>query len=290
MTKTKRLFIIFYLFTTCIGCFAQREYSEVKNLFCSNATANWRLADTEENLGFLLEPLNELRLDENYVLADFRKKWDIRARPKDISSLRLYVRPAKEKLPKKKCYDKEYVRYLESKKENKAYSESDSCVSYIWPFKKIRLTGTQMSIWQAFLLYWSQYYVGMRNEANYGKEYIIASAADVDSVVSLIHNAWESDYFQGKVDTTKMSDWGTRQVKEMKIALDSLREIKAKNLAPTFKYEANDVTIEHYVFGEFYGLAKRRTTLRLSPKRHFVKDIEGKPRILIAKYSRMVFY
>ena len=173
MTKTKCLFIIFYLFTTCIGCFAQREYSEVKNLFCSNATTNWHLADTEKNLGFLLEPLNELKLDENYVLADFRKKWDIRTRPKDISSLRLYVRPAKGKLPKKKCYDKEYARYLESKKENKAYSESDSCVSYIWPFKKIRLTGTQMSIWQAYLLYWSKYFIGMRNEANYGKEYIM---------------------------------------------------------------------------------------------------------------------
>ena len=211
-------------------------------------------------------------------------------RPKDISSLRLYVRPAKGKLPKKKCYDKEYARYLESKKENKAYTESDSCVSYIWPYKKIRLTGTQTSIWQAFLLYWSRYYVGMRNEANYGKEYIIASAADVDSVVSLMRNAWESDYFHGKIDTTKITKWGARKINEMKIALDSLREIKAKNLAPTFKYDANDVTIEHYVFGEFYGLAKRRTTLRLSPKRHLVKDIEGKPRILIAKYSRMVFY
>ena len=248
------------------------------------------MADTEENLGFLLEPLNELRLDENYVLADFRKKWDIRTRLKDISWLRLYVRPAKEKLPKKKCYDKEYARYLESKKENKAYSESDSCVSYIWPFKKIRLTGTQMSIWQAFLLYWSQYYVGMRNEANYGKEYIIASAADVDSVVSLMHNAWESEYFHGKIDTTKITKWGARKINEMKIALDSLREIKAENLAPIFTYDGNNVTIEHYVFGEFYGLAKRRTTLHLSPQRHFVKDIEEKPRILIAKYSRMVFY
>ena len=174
MKKAKHLFIIFCLLSTCTGCFAQREYSEVKNLFCSNATTHWRLADTEENLGFLLEPLDELKLDENYVLADFRKKWDIRTRPKDISSLRLYVRPAREKLPKKKCYDKEYARYLESKKENKAYTESDSCVSYIWPYKKIRLAGTQMSIWQAFLLYWFQYYVGMRNEANYGKEYIIA--------------------------------------------------------------------------------------------------------------------
>lgn len=95
MIKAKHLFIIFCLLTTCIGCFAQREYSEVKNLFCSNATTHWRLADTEENLGFLLEPLDELKLDENYVLADFRKKWDIRTRPKDISSLRLYVRPAK---------------------------------------------------------------------------------------------------------------------------------------------------------------------------------------------------
>lgn len=56
-----------------------------------------------------------------------------------------------------------------------------------------------MSIWQAYLLYWSKYFIGMRNEANYGKEYIIASAADVDSVVSLIHNTWESDYSKAKL-------------------------------------------------------------------------------------------
>ena len=81
----------------------------------------------------------------------------------------------------------------------------------------------------------AQYFIGMRNEANYGKEYIIASAADVDSVVSLIHNTWETNYFQAKVDTTKMTKMGARHINEMKIALDSLREIKAKNLAPTFK-------------------------------------------------------
>jgi len=119
-----------------------------------------------------------------------------------------------------------------------------------------------MSIWQAYFLYWSQYFIGMRNEANYGKEYIIASAADVDSVVSLIHNSWDADYFQGEVDTTKMSEWGARHVNEMKIALDSLQRIKVENLAPIFTYDANNVTIEHYVFGEFYELAKRRTTLR----------------------------
>ena len=47
------------------------------------------------------------------------------------------------------------------------------CVPYIRAFDKIRLKETQMSIWHAYLLDCSKYMFGMRNEANYNKEYIV---------------------------------------------------------------------------------------------------------------------
>ena len=143
-----------------------------------------------------------------------------------------------------------------------------------------------MSIWQAYLLSESRYMFGMRNEANYNNEYILASVEDVDSVISLL-NSWESFYIQNRDDTTKIKG---ERAKEILLLFDSLQNLRDKNLEPVFTYQGDSVTIEHYTFLEFDGLARCKTTMLLSKKRHRVKKIKGEGVEILAKYTNMVFY
>lgn len=276
------------LFATIL-CNAQSEYTLVKDQFYNNAESNEKLFD-EDDLSFLMTPLNELSLNKNYILADFRNRWKPQTGwIKDVSFLRLYVRDKKQERPDDSYFEDEYSRYLNCKENGVTYQVEDNKVPYIWPFDKIRLSGTQMSIWQAYLLSESRYMFGMRNEANYNNEYILASVEDVDSVISLL-NSWESYSLQNKDDSTKINGEGLQSLNEILFLLDSLQNIKKKNLEPVFTYQGDSVTIEHYTFLEFYGLAKCKATMHLSQDHKRVKDIEEKGVEILAKYTNMVFY
>ena len=145
-----------------------------------------------------------------------------------------------------------------------------------------------MSIWQAYLLSESRYMFGMRNEANYNNEYILASVEDVDSIISYI-NSWESFYIQNRDDTTKINGEEVQNLNEILFLLDSLQNIKKQNLEPVFTYQGDSVTIEHYTFLEFEGLARCKTTMLLSKKRHRVKKIKGEGVEILARYRNRVW-
>ena len=273
-----------------ILCNAQNEYASVKNQFYNNAKSNDKLFD-EDDLSFLMTPLNELSLDKNYILSDFRNmpKPPVGRWIRDNSLLRLYVRDKKQERPDDLYFEDEYSRYLKCKENDVAYQVEGNKVPYIWPFDKIRLSGTQMSIWQAYLLSETRYMFGMRDHANYNNEYILTSVEDVDSIISCI-NSWEDYYIQNKDDTTKINGEGVQRLNEILFLLDSLQNIKKKNLEPVFTYQGDSVTIEHYTFLEFYGLAKCKATMHLSQDHKRVKDIEEKGVEILAKYTNMVFY
>ena len=161
MNRMLRIKLLTVALFATILCNAQSEYTLVKDQFYNNAESNEKLFD-EDDLSFLMTPLNELSLNKNYILADFRNRWKPQTGwIKDVSFLRLYVRDKKQERPDDSYFEDEYSRYLNCKENGVTYQVEDNKVPYIWPFDKIRLSGTQMSIWQAYLLSESRYMFGM---------------------------------------------------------------------------------------------------------------------------------
>ena len=290
MRTIKFLIIIMSFIMTGLSCNAQNEYASVKDQFYNNAKSNDKLFD-EDDLSFLMTPLNELSLDKNYILSDFRNmpKPPVGRWIRDNSLLRLYVRDKKQERPDDLYFEDEYSCYLKCKENGVAYQVEGNKVPYIWPFDKIRLSGTQMSIWQAYLLSETRYMFGMRDHANYNNEYILTSVEDVDSIISCI-NSWEDYYIQNKDDTTKINGEGVQRLNEILFLLDSLQNIKKQNLEPVFTYQGDSVTIEHYSFSEFCGLAKCKTTMRLSQDHKRVEEIEEKDDEILARYRSRVWF
>lgn len=279
MRHIRYLIMVLSLILADMTCIAQREYTIVKHQFCDNINTKWEQLNTKDDISFLMIPLTELKIDENYILSDFRKTWNGGSATKDVSALRLYVREKGQKRPNESYFDIEYARYLKCKKNNVVYQQEKDTTPYIWPFDKICLSGSQMSVWQAYLLDCSKFMFGMRNEANYDKEYLITSSEDIDSLLAIICNSWESYNLRNKNDSTKINGYRAKHVNDVLILIDSLQNIKNKRLDPIFKFQDDSVTIEHYSFLEFHGLVRRKTTLLLSQNHRQIKEIKEKAMI-----------
>lgn len=292
MKNSKLKFIFIGLMMVNLSCFAQPEYTAVKNDFIANAKSHSRDLQKKDDLSFLLTPLSELKLNDKYILSDFRRYWTLKVR--DSSCLRLYVREKKQDRPDEEYFDKEYHRYLKCKKNNMPYITNKEQVAFTDPFSKISLTGTQMSIWQAYLLFQSSALFGMRNEGNYNQTYLITSVEDVDSMLSLIKYSWDNNFFSEDFNPElikKKDGWVRRRAAETFAVVDSLQDLKYKNLEPVFTYYADSVTIEHYAFAEFHGLGKSKTTLFFTNRRHrHIKKIVEKKFKYITKYTRSIMY
>lgn len=289
MKNLRFLAFLFGLLTVNFSCFAQPEYTAVKNEFYGNAKTHSRDIQKKDDLSFLLSPLKELKLDGKYILSDFRKYRSLRH--KDWSHLRLYVRKKTQQRPDDEYFEKEYLRYQKCQKTNIPYKTYKNQVAFIDPFRKISLTGTKMSIWQAYLLSQSPILFGMRDEANYDQTYLLTSVEDVDSILSSIKTSWERDLFTCDFTMDSVIDSKKRRVSETFALVDSLESVKNKELQPIFTYDANSVTIEHYAFAEFHGLIKCKTTLFFTNRHHrHIKKIDVKPFHCIAKYRRDVWY
>lgn len=288
--KNPRLkFIFIGLMMVNLSCFAQPEYTAVKNDFIANAKSHSRDLQKKDDLSFLLTPLNELKLNDKYILSDFRRYRTLKVR--DWSHMRLYVRKETKQRPDDEYFEKEYLRYQKCQKNNMPYITNKEQVAFTDPFSKISLTGTQMSIWQAYLLSKSPILFGMRDEANYDQTYLITSVEDVDSVLNLIKKTLESDLFTPGFTMNSVIDSKKKRVNEAFSVVDSLESIKNKDLQPVFTYHADSVTIEHYAFAEFHGLLRFKTTLFFTSRRYrHIKTIDVKQFHCIAKYSRDVWY
>lgn len=288
--KNPRLkFIFFGLIIINLSSLAQPEYTAVKNNFCANAESHSRDLQEKDDLSFLLTPLNELKLNDKYILSDFRRYRTLKVR--DWSHMRLYVRKETKQRPDDEYFEKEYLRYQKCQKNNMPYITNKEQVAFTDPFSKISLTGTQMSIWQAYLLSKSPILFGMRDEANYDQTYLITSVEDVDSVLNLIKKTLESDLFAPGFTMNSVIDSKKKRVNEAFSVVDSLESIKNKDLQPVFTYHADSVTIEHYAFAEFHGLLRFKTTLFFTSRRYrHIKTIDVKQFHCIAKYSRDVWY
>ena len=116
MKNSKLKFIFIGLMMVNLSCLAQPEYTAVKNDFIANAKPHSRDLQKKDDLSFLLTPLSELKLNDKYILSDFRRYWTIRVR--ESSFLRLYIRKKKQDRPDEEYFDKEYHRYLKCKKKN----------------------------------------------------------------------------------------------------------------------------------------------------------------------------
>ena len=289
MKNSKLKFIFIGLMMVNLSCFAQPEYTAVKNDFIANAKSHSRDLQKKDDLSFLLTPLNELKLNDKYILSDFRRYRTLKVR--DWSHMRLYVRKETKQRPDDEYFEKEYLRYQKCQKNNMPYITNKEQVAFTDPFSKISLTGTQMSIWQAYLLSKSPILFGMRDEANYDQTYLITSVEDVDSVLNLIKKTLESDLFAPGFTMNSVIDSKKKRVNEAFSVVDSLESIKNKDLQPVFTYHADSVTIEHYAFAEFHGLLRFKTTLFFTSRRYrHIKTIDVKQFHCIAKYSRDVWY
>jgi hypothetical protein len=283
----RKMVIFIGMLLAGITCDAQQEYTQVKNLFYAQGETQEKRLNSQDDLSFLLEPLNELKLDKNYILSDFRPYY--RHLSREWSGLRLYVRNKKTARPDSAYFQKEYARYRKNQKNGTPYEPTKGSVAYLSPFNKIRLTGTQMSIWQAYLLDYSSLMFGMRNEANYDKTFLITSAEDVDSIISLL-STWEPIVQGNPIDTTQADSRRKAHLTDVANVLSSLKQIKSRNLEPQFESHADSVTITHYAFREFYGLVQCKATILLNHKHHHVKDIKHERPEVMAKYRHQVWY
>ena len=212
MKNSKLKFIFIGLMMVNLSCLAQPEYTAVKNDFIANAKSHSRDMQKKDDLSFLLTPLNELKLNDKYILSDFRPYRTLKVR--DWSHMRLYVRKETKQRPDDEYFEKEYLRYQKCQKNNMPYITNKEQVAFTDPFSKISLTGTQMSIWQAYLLSKSPILFGMRDEANYDQTYLITSVEDVDSVLNLIKKTLESDLFAPGFTMNSVIDSKKKRVNE----------------------------------------------------------------------------
>ena len=66
MNRILRIKLLTVALFATILCNAQNEYASVKDQFYNNAESNYKLFD-EDDLSFLMTPLNELSLDKDYI-------------------------------------------------------------------------------------------------------------------------------------------------------------------------------------------------------------------------------
>lgn len=265
----------------------QSEYSKVKKQFDDLVadSCRWQILDKKDDLSFLLKPLNELELDSNYILSDFRKPLvknfsdnpPTRLDSRDESCLRLYARKKSASRPDNDYFDKEYWKYRQCLDEKKDYRKVQGLVPFLSPFEKIRLSGSDLSLWQAYLLYISKNMFGMRNEANYNFEFLITYPGDVDRAIALIKE-WEGEKnfnLSMKNDTTAIKKERDREhMKEVRAIVDSLKNLKDKNLDPVFSRRGNAIYIEHYALQEFAGLLRRKIAIDYDRQNRKVKEID----------------
>lgn len=265
----------------------QSEFSMVKKQFDALVadSCRWQILDKKDDLSFLLRPLSELELDSNYILSDFRKPLvknfsdnpPRRLDSRDESCLRLYARKKSASRPDNDYFDKEHWKYRQCLDEKKDYRKVQGQVPFLDPFEKIRLSGSNLSLWQAYLLYLSKNMFGMRNEANYNFEFLITYLGDVDRAIALIKE-WEGEknfnLFM-KNDTAVIKKERDRvHMKEVRAIVDSLKNLKGKNLDPVFSRRGNTIYIEHYSLKEFAGLLRRKIAIDYDRQNRKVKEID----------------
>ena len=278
---------------------AQDVFSEAKDKFYAIVDSCERnLLYEEDDLSFLLQPLDQLKLDRHYMLSDFRISFykAIHSRVKDESSLRLYVRKKSVKRPHDDYIEEEFLKYRRCSREGKDYKEVQGSIPFTSPFERIKLSGSDMSFWHIYLLDASKRMFGMRNEANYNKEYLVTCPADVDKALSLVKK-WEGgEKFYQNIKGDTMEVRKARHMKEVQVLVDSLNNLKGRSLAPIITHRADTVYIEHYSFMEFAGLIRRKIAIYHDGKKRKVYGIndfagEGSNGFdTIARYRHQVWF
>ena len=264
---------------TAYGEMPKSEFSKVKIQFDELLadSCGWEILDKKDDLSFLLKPLNELELDSNYILSDFRKPRSQSNISLDESTLRLYARKKSASRPDYDYFDEEYWKYRQCLDEKKDYRKVQGSVPFLNPFEKIRLSGSDLSLWQAYLLYISENMFGMRGGAYYNFEFLITYPGDVDRAIALIKEWEEEENFNlyMKNDTTVIKKERDREhMKEVRAIVDSLKKLKDKNLDPVFSRRGDVIYIEHYSLQEFAGLLRRKIAIYYDRRNHKVKEID----------------
>ncbi|MBQ5980693.1 MAG: hypothetical protein IJL54_00780 [Prevotella sp.] len=293
-----KCFLALFLINPIAGN-AQDVFSEAKDKFYAIVDSCERnLLYEEDDLSFLLQPLDQLKLDRHYMLSDFRISFykAIHSRVKDESSLRLYVRKKSVKRPHDDYIEEEFLKYRRCSREGKDYKEVQGSIPFTSPFERIKLSGSDMSFWHIYLLDASKRMFGMRNEANYNKEYLVTCPADVDKALSLVKK-WEGgEKFYQNIKGDTMEVRKARHMKEVQVLVDSLNNLKGRSLAPIITHRADTVYIEHYSFMEFAGLIRRKIAIYHDGKKRKVYGIndfagEGSNGFdTIARYRHQVWF
>ena len=63
-------------------------------------------------------------------------------------------------------------------------------------------------------------------------------------------------------------------MKEVRAIVDSLKNLKGKNLDPVFSRRGNTIYIEHYSLKEFAGLLRRKIAIYYDHRKHKVREID----------------
>ena len=279
MSYMRYIVSLFWLSFLSLQAGAQNSYSDVTRMFCEVADSCQKVLSKTDDLTVLLKPLDELILDDEYILSDFRGPF--RPEPKDISLLRLYARKKSMPRPSDDYFNPEYSRYRKCLKEKIPYVTDADSVPFIFPFEKIRLTGSKMSFWQAYLLIYLEHMIGMRNEAWYNEGYLIVSDEDIERIISYIRD-WEGDSIYDDCQD-KDSDCQRHKIMTRNV-IASLLALESKALTPIIEMDGDTVVIEHYAFAKFAGLVKHRVVLKLNSTHDQLMEMADDNRTVVMRY------
>lgn len=302
MKKMRYLMIIGFVVNQMI-CRAQSDYCEVEKQYriVVSECAVKHFEDKLDDLSILLKPLNELKLDKHYILSDFRKTYSQSLKdyakglaPRDDSILRLYARKKSVKRPDKDYFDDEFEKYSSimeeyendtyfCQTENAKYKKVQGHTPFISPFEKIRLSGSDMSFWQAYLLFVSPKQFGMRGIMGYSFENLIICSDDVNRIMLNLAK-FEEVELDFKVDTIKTNGQQRKHLMEVRTVLDSLNVLKSMDLNPVFTHQGDTVYLEHYAYSEFGGLFRKRIMVIYDKRKHKIKKIGEMAKRKIAHY------
>ena len=210
--------------------------------------------DQMDNLNLLLDCLPSLKLDNNYVLDDFR------AKNETDSCLSLYVRNKSIERPKDDTFHQSSWAIYHPE-----ISQEKPLIQRLSPFNYITVPYNKEAIWQAYLLANTYHVIGMRWHGGYAKREFINSWSDFDEITE-DKDDWFYHFTQKDVDNLKTED-----------------------IFPTVNITATDIHIRHCWFNSWNGLIQVECTVEYDKANNKIIDFHGKE-VVLKKHECLVMF
>lgn len=219
--------------------------------------------DQMDNLNLLLDCLPSLKLDNNYVLDDFR------ARNETDSSLVLVARHKSTKRPNDKDFDKwraeRIAEVCKASQSNSEIPEKKPLIQTFPPFDYITVPCNEEAIWQAYLLAETNFVIGLRWHAGYSRREFINCWSDLDEITED-----KNDLFY-------------------QFTQEDVDKFKTKDILPTVNITTKDIHIRHCWFNSWNGLIQVESSVEYDKVNNRIIDFHSKE-VLLKEHGCLVMF